>query len=114
MIVYNLETGKILVEIPNNADPYRVLRNRKDIKENNIGTLVIEKPIGKIAKYMVKNNELIPLSESEENEMRKYRRLLSEYERMEIKLLEDLQPSYEEIQKAENTIEILELLSEVL
>ena len=41
-------------------------------------------------------------------------KILSEDERMENDLLNNLKPSWEEIKKAEKTIEILSILSEVL
>lgn len=54
------------------------------------------------------------LSDIEIEECLKYGKILTNEERYENKMLNKLIPSNEEIQKAENTIEILELLSEVL
>ncbi len=114
MLVYNLETGKIIAEIPDDNNPYFVLKNHNDVKNNNIGTLVTEKPIRKISQYMIKDGELIKLTAEKSEEMKKYKRLLTEEEREEKRLLNQLKPSSEEVKKAENTIEILSLIQEVM
>lgn len=110
MIVYNLKTGKIIAEIPDDNNPYFVLKNHNDVKNNNIGTLMTPKPIRKISEYLVKDGKLKRLTEHEIEEQRQYGRILTDDER----LLETLKPSTEEIKNAEKTIEILSLLSEVL
>lgn len=66
------------------------------------------------SKYKIFNKQLIPLTEDELVEISRYGKFLTDEERFEINMLEKLKPSHDEIQKAENTIEILELLSEVL
>lgn len=114
MLVYNLQTGKIIAEIPDDNDPYFVLQHHQDVKNNNIGTLITEKPIREISKYMVKNGALIELTAEESEEMKKYRRLLTKEEREEKRLLNQLKPSYDEIQKAKNTIETINLIQEVM
>ena len=60
--------------------------------------------------YKVVNNEFVMLSDIEKREILRFGTILDEYERT----LESLKPHYKEIQKAENTIEILTLIQEVL
>lgn len=110
MIVYNIHTGKIIAEIPDTSDPYFVLREFNDVKNNEIGTLLTPSKIRRISNYRVINGELVKLSDQEIMEQRLYGKILSEEERELLKL----QPTPEEIQKAEQTIEILTLIQEVL
>lgn len=114
MLVYNLQTGKIIAEIPDDNNPYFVLQHHPDVKNKNIGTFITKKPIRKISQYMIKDGELIKLTAEESEEMIKYNRLLTEEEREEKRLLNQLKPSPEEVRKAEQTIEILSLIQEVI
>ncbi len=75
-----------------------------------MASLTIDKVPNRIADYYVKNGELVKYSEQEIEEKRQYGRILTDEERQ----LNKLKPSYEEVKKAENTIEILTLLQEVM
>ena len=60
--------------------------------------------------YKIINGELVRLSKQEIEELRLYGRILTEEERQ----LQKLKPSPEEVKKAEQTIEILTLIQEVM
>ena len=110
MIVYNIDTGEIIGEIPDDVDPYVVYRKHQVAINNKIGTLIAPKRIRKISNYRVIDGKLVRYTEQELEEKRQYGRILTEEER----LLEGLKPSPEEVRKAEQTIEILTLIQEVI
>lgn len=60
--------------------------------------------------YKVVNEKLVKMNNVELNEVRKYNKILTNSERR----LESLKPTLKEKEKADNTIEILTLLQEVL
>jgi len=110
--VYNKATGKILAIIPDNQKIERYYYHYSEDFKNNLATLECENTPRNIVEYRVEveNGKLVKMTELEMQEMQKYRRILTEEERV----LELLKPSEEEIRKAENTIEILTLLQEVI
>lgn len=106
LLVYNVETGIIIAKIPK-GQPYSYLEG-----ENN--HLILNEYPDDWHNHKVVGNQLIKLNNIEVAELNTYRKVLGEQERFEITMLNKLNPSFEEIKKAKNTIEILELLSEVL
>lgn len=64
--------------------------------------------------YKVVEGRLVAMSDLEIKELSEYNKILKDEERMEMYVMEQLLPPINEVQKAENTIEILTLLSEVL
>lgn len=110
MLVYNKINGDILAMLPDSQNPYNFFINRPEDFKKNMETLNIENFPSDLENYKIIEGELVKRPEYEIFELQLYRRILTEEER----LLERLKPSYEKIQKAKNTIEILTLLQEVL
>lgn len=106
MIVYDKRTGLIDAIAPNLDYAHHYPRDYKD----NLEGLELEEYPKDIFNYRVENGKLTKLTKQEIEEKRKYGRILSDEER----LLNKLKPSFSEVQKAENTIEILTLLQEVM
>lgn len=106
LIVYNNKTGDIKSVIPDDQKP----RNYKNIAPEDISTLKLKDCIVDNMKYYkIINGELVRRSEQEIEEIKIYRRVLTEEERLNI----ILKPTQQEIQKAESTLEILSTLQEV-
>lgn len=106
MIVYDKETGIILGQsypTPPNVEMY--MANYPSGSEMLISDLVEN-----VHLYKIQDGELTLLNENELYELNNYGRFLTEEERV----LEKLKPSREEVRKAEQTIEILSILQEVL
>lgn len=114
MIVYNVETGLIVAQIPREQNMLVFFDNYPSEFKDKLRTLDEDLDTRLLFEYMVKDSKLIRLSDSELVEVRDYKRLLCESERLEKLLLDSLIPKDEEIMVAKSTIEILELLGEVL
>ena len=99
MLIYKVSNGIIIAKIPK-GQPYDYLE--------------LESSLLDWRNYKIVEKELIELTDTERLEIRGYNRILTEKERIENSMLNELKPSYDEIQKAENTIEILSLLQEVM
>lgn len=106
MIVYNKKNGFIDAMVPNLDYAYHYPKEFKD----NLATLELEEYPKDIFNYRVVNGVLVRMSDIEIREKRLYGRILTEDER----LLNKLKPSIDEIKKAEQTIEILTLIQEVI
>lgn len=107
MIVYNNKTKEILAIIPDDQKPSKY----PNTKEEDISILIGKDLPSQVnmKHYYIENDEVLKRPTEEIDEINKYRRLLTEEERLNIKL----KPSKEEINKAENTLEILTTLQEV-
>lgn len=114
MIIYNKTNGFIMNQIPDNQDISLFYYHFPQEFKDNLEVLYDYLEPNELSNYRVLDGVLVELSEVETQDIEEHRRILSEEERFEIQMLKKLKPSYEEIQKAENTIEILTLLSEVL
>ncbi len=110
MIVYDKRTGFIDAVVPNLDYAYHYPKEFKD----NLATLELEEYPKDIFNYRVVNGVLVRMSDIEIEEKRIYGRILTEEERFEKQMLDKLKPTLEEIRKAENTIEILTLIQEVM
>ena len=111
-LIYNIESNLIECVLPddqdykiyfqsypqNIIDNLRVLQITKNELPSNINTI------------KVINNNLVEMSTLEIQEIKIYGKILSEKER----LLNKLKPSHEEVKKAEQIIEILTLIQEVM
>ena len=106
MIVYDKRTGIIDAVVPNLSYAYHY---PEEIKENLVGLELEEYPED-IFNYKVVEGKLVRLLDEEIREKRLYGRILTEEERQ----LQKLKPSPEEVRKAEQTIEILTLIQEVI
>ena len=111
MIIYNKDNTLPLFLIGADQDPYLVISSKKQYK--NLDWINNQKD-DQWTSYRVVEGNQIYMTPQELFEISEYGHILSKSQRIEMELISDLIPSHEEIQKAENTIEILELLSEVL
>lgn len=78
--------------------------------KENLDYIIVENLPQDIENYKVIDGELVRLSKQEIKDLRLYGRILTEEERQ----LQKLKPSPEEVKKAEQTIEILTLIQEVI
>lgn len=107
MLIYKTSNGRIIANIPD-GQPFHYLG------DEDLVTLKIKNIPQDWYNYKVVNNKLVKMSEREIDEIFKYGRILSKQERFENEMLNKLIPSHEEIKKAEQTIEILTLIQEVM
>lgn len=110
MIIYNKNTGDIIANIPDSQDFMLCFRHYpKEFKES-LASLDIANPPRNLKNYKVINEQLLRRTQEEIEEIKLYRKTLTEEERQ----LQKLKPSQDEVKKAENTIEILTLIQEVI
>lgn len=109
-VIYERDTGRIIAAISSDQDYKIYFKEWGQDFIDNLASLTIDKVPNKIAYYYVKNDELVKYSEQEIEEKRQYGRILTDEERQ----LNKLKPTLDEIRKAENTIEILTLIQEVI
>jgi len=107
---YNIKTKRIFNIVPDiqTMESYYFHHGKEFLK--NMREIYLNIIPSDWQNYKVIDNELIRMTKQEIQEIKQYGRLLSEEER----LLNQLKPSSEEIQKAQNTIEILTLIQEVM
>lgn len=111
IIVYDKNSGLIIDVLQSDQDIDVYFRNYPSDFINNIEYLIFEDELPySMEGYIVRDCKLDRLSSSEHKELLMYKRLLTNDER----LLEDLKPTKGEIEKAEQTIEILSLIQEVI
>lgn len=103
MIVYEKDTGITIADVPCNVDYSRYSDKELDV-------IKMEDVPSNWRECKVVNNELVKMKQFEILELRTYGRFLTEEERQ----LQKLKPSLEEVRKAEQTIEILTLIQEVI
>ena len=107
MIIYSTKTGFPIYLIPDDINPEVFLYH----KANKDELSWIKNKIGDDwYKFKIVNGEFIKIQELELEEMRLYGKILTVEERQ----LNKLKPTQEEIKKAEQTIEILTLIQEVI
>lgn len=109
-IIYNKETGEIFSAISEGQDYKRYYRDWGKDFVNGLESLKVDNVPMNLGDYYVKDGQLVKHTEQEIEEKRLYGRILTEEER----LLNKLKPTPKEVQKAENTIEILTLIQEVM
>lgn len=111
-IIYNVNTGEIDRAISKDQNFNIFLRSYPADKLSQLTDLLCDDVPHPLSEYFVNiaTKEIERYPQEVINEKNFYGRILTNEERQ----LNQLQPSHEEIKKAENTIEILELLSEVL
>ena len=107
MLIYNTVTGLCVAKVPKTQKIERLgLREH----EGNLASLKLKFYPIDWKNYKVIDGELVRLSKQEIKDLSLYGRILTEEERQ----LQKLKPSLEEIRKAEQTIEILTLIQEVI
>ncbi len=109
-IIYNKKTKEIYSAISKDQDRNIYYIHFDEEFRNNLDEIIVEKIPGNLSDYIVENNKLKRYSDIEIEEKNKYGRILTEDER----ILESMKLSMEEIKKAENTIEFLDILEGVL
>lgn len=114
MIVYDKTTGIIINKLAEHQSIDVFYKHYPTEFRDNLGILILDTYPSETKYYKVVSNKLVKLTEREIQEINMYNKILSDEERLEIDLLNKLKPSYEEVKKAENTIEILTLLQEVM
>ncbi|NLY09853.1 MAG: hypothetical protein GXZ11_08240 [Tissierellia bacterium] len=109
-IIYDKTTGIIVTQIPFHQS-YTVFFQEypKDFVDSLL-EIVIEDYLVDFQNYIVRNGMLVKLTDLERQELFQFKRILTNEER----LLNELKPSPEEVKKAEQTIEILTLIQEVI
>lgn len=110
MLIYNKLNGSIISNIPDSQDVLVYFRYYPNEFKESLSSLDIKTPPKDLENYKVINGELTRMNNLEIQEIQIYNKILTEEER----LLENIKPSPEEVKKAENTIEILTLIQEVM
>lgn len=110
MIIYNKYTGDIYADIPNDQSIESFFYHYPEDFKKNLDYVIYDELKEDIRFYKVENNQVVKRPKIDIDDILRYGRILTEEERV----LELLKPSEEEIRKAENTIEILTLLQEVI
>lgn len=110
MIIYSKQDKNILARVSGTQD-FDIYCNQFPKEEKNrLNYIYLDEAPEDCRNYKVCGEKLVKMSDEEIFEIKTYNRLLNDEER----LLENLKPSYEEVQKAKNAIEILTLLQEVM
>lgn len=109
-IIYNNVDGSIVdvINEDQNIEIYYQFYPKDYVK--NLRELFVETYPHDIQNYTIRDGKFIKRSPLEIGELEIYNRILTDEER----LLNKLKPSIDEIRKAENTIEILTLIQEVI
>ena len=110
LVVFKKDTGEIIEAIQDDQDVEVYYKFYPEEFRNNLGYIHVDELPKILDNYKVMNNELVKRHMQELYELKKYKRVLTEEER----LLEKLKPTQEEVRKAEQTIEILTLIQEVI
>lgn len=109
MIVFNKNTGLVIAKThPQNLD---ILYKDYSLEfRQSIDNICMNSSPKNIFDYKVYNRELVEIPKEELQEIKVYGKILTEEER----LLRRLEPSHEEVTKAKNTIEMINLIQEVM
>ncbi|GFN35386.1 hypothetical protein [Tepidimicrobium xylanilyticum] len=109
-LIYNKNTGEIVRAIADELDYRLYYEEWGEDFINSLASIQVDIVPAPLADYYIKDGGIIRCSKQEIEEKQLYGKILTEEER----LLNKLKPSHEEIRKAENTIEILTLIQEVI
>ena len=109
-IVYNKNDGMIMSVLEDWQNISVYYHHYPEEFKDNLDSITIDEVPQNLVEYKVVDKKLTLISKEELQDMQIYGRILTEEERQ----LEKLKPSQEEIQKAEQTIEILTLIQEVM
>ena len=109
-IIYHKGNGLIECAISEKQDYKVYFENFPEEFINNLGVIKAKNVPVNLKEYKVNNGKLVKMTDNEIQEINTYGRILTEEER----LLNKLKPTPKEVQKAENTIEILTLIQEVI
>lgn len=110
MILYRKDDNSIFGQIPDDQNIETFLHYLPEDFISNIGVVHDYLNPKELYNYKVIDGNLVKMSNLEISEISEFGKVLTEEER----LLNALKPSYEDVKNAEQTIEILSLLQEVL
>ena len=115
-LFYNKLTGKVLGIAPQIQTAKSFFHFSPPELRKNVGeiALPIEFNTRDFDSIVVKEGVIVRLDDTEILEMKEYGRILSAEERETERKLNNLIPSKEEVQKAQRTIEYIELMEEIL
>ncbi len=110
--LYRKDNNEIIGVYSDNVDVMAGLVKLNKLVKENLDYIQMNVNIYNYQHYKVDliNNQLIKRPQQEIDEIQQYGKVLADSER----LLNKLKPSHEEVQKAQNTIEILTLIQEVM
>lgn len=109
-IIYYKENGIILMAISKCQDYRKYFEEWGSEFVDSLDYIYVDEPPKQLKYYYIKDGNLVEMTEEEKNDIDRYGKILTDEER----LLNKLKPTIEEIQKAEQTIEILTLIQEVM
>lgn len=109
-LIYDKKTGNIIRAISDDQDYRTYYKNWGDEFIDNLGSIKVDVVPLPLWEYYVKDGKVLKYTKQEIEEKELYGKILTEEER----LLNKIKPTPEEIKKAENTIEVLTLIQEVM
>lgn len=109
-IIYNKTNGEIVILTSKKQNINILLKKYPKEFRSNLTSIYLDNVPMDLENYIIVNDRFTKRTKEEILEIQQYGKILTEEER----LLNKLKPSYEEIKKAENTIEILTLMQEVI
>ena len=109
-MIYDKTTGKIVVELSQDQNIDIFFEHYPAEFRKNLAKLQVDEMYTELENYKIIDEKLTRRTDAEIQEIQMYGRILTKEER----LLNKLKPSPDEVKKAENTIEILTLIQEVI
>lgn len=109
-IIFNKHTGETYRGISKDQKQETLYVHYDDEFKSRLDEVIIDNIPNDLENYYVKDYQLKRYSDEEIHEKQEYGKVLTDEER----LLEKIKPFYDEIKKAETTIEILSAMQEVL
>lgn len=109
-LIYNKSTGEIRRAIADELDYRLYYEEWGEEFVNSLASIQVDIAPIPLEHYYIKDKRIMKYSSQEIKEKWMFGKILTEEERQ----LNKLKPSIEEVKKAENTIEILNLIQEVM
>lgn len=110
LIIYDKNTKLIIANIPCDQSIENYFYHYPEEYKNGLDSLRVKEPPKDLFAHKIVDGVIVMMGKQELYELGEYGKVLSEEER----LLEQLRPSHKEVKKAENTIEVLTLIKEVM
>ena len=108
--LYDTNTKIVMSRVTENIDIYKYMDFLDDAIKGNTGYVLLNENMSHYRNCKIIDEKLVEMSNREIQELQQHGKILTEVERMIV----SLKPSYKEVEKAEQTIDILTLLQEVL
>lgn len=110
-IVYNKNTLYIENCLSDNIDIERFYSHlSKKEFHNSFGIISYPHYISRFSYKLNESLEIVELSKQEKDELKQFGRVLSQEDR----ILNDLKPKYKEVEKAKQTIDLIDMVEDVL